>query len=141
MHPLPPRHSTRMSHPPPTWMITIHCKPLPHYLIPLPPTIPYPLSSVIYYNKFSPSYKRHCHFISSNLKPKHFTKVNKLDNWKQTMTAELQALIDNHISSIIDLTPRKIPIGCKWIYKIKYNYVVCIDMYKAMLLTEGYTRR
>lgn len=44
-----------------------------------------------------------------------------MDCWKQTMTAELKALDDNHTWSIMDLPHGKVPIGCRWLHKIKYR--------------------
>lgn len=56
------------------------------------------------------------------------------------MSAELQALVDNQTLSLNNLPPRKVPIGYKWVYKIKYNFAGCIDLYKAKLVSKGYTQ-
>ena len=43
-----------------------------------------------------------------------------------------------------DLTPlpsRKKPIGCKWVYKVKYNADGTLDKYKARLVAKGFSRR
>ncbi|KAL5563525.1 hypothetical protein UlMin_033272 [Ulmus minor] len=37
------------------------------------------------------------------------------------MEAEIQALETNHTWSMVPLPPGHRPIGCKWVYKIKYN--------------------
>ena len=34
----------------------------------------------------------------------------------------------------------KIPIGCKWMYRIKYNSNGTIERYKARLFAKGYTQ-
>lgn len=31
-------------------------------------------------------------------------------------------------------------VGCKWVYKIKYNYDGSISRYKACLVDKGYTQ-
>lgn len=37
------------------------------------------------------------------------------------MKSELDALALNQTLSIIDLPPGKTPIGCKWVYRVKYH--------------------
>lgn len=34
----------------------------------------------------------------------------------------------------------KTPIGCKWVYRIKYNPDGSVERYKAKLLAKGYTQ-
>jgi len=43
------------------------------------------------------------------------------ERWQKAMEAELKALIDNHTWEIVSLPPDRKPIGCKWVYKIKYR--------------------
>lgn len=56
------------------------------------------------------------------------------------MDAELLALDKNQTWEIVDLPPNKKPIGCKWVYKIKYDAAGQIDRYKARLVAKGYTQ-
>ncbi|XP_058002347.1 uncharacterized mitochondrial protein AtMg00820-like [Hevea brasiliensis] len=58
----------------------------------------------------------------------------------QTMTEELQALEKTHTWDLVDLSPNKTPIGCKWIYKIKTHSDGIIECYKARLIAKGYTQ-
>ncbi|XP_070032892.1 uncharacterized mitochondrial protein AtMg00820-like [Nicotiana tomentosiformis] len=55
------------------------------------------------------------------------------------MKLEIAALEENQTLSIIDLPPGKIPIGCRWIFKIKYKASGEVERYKARLVAKGYT--
>ena len=37
------------------------------------------------------------------------------------MDKEIQALENNHTWDVTTLPPGKLPIGCKWVYKVKFN--------------------
>ncbi|KAK2415378.1 putative mitochondrial protein [Trifolium repens] len=56
------------------------------------------------------------------------------------MDDELLALDENKTWSIVDLPHGKNPIGCKWVYKIKYHANGSIERYKARLVAKGYTQ-
>ncbi|MCI52049.1 retrovirus-related pol polyprotein from transposon TNT 1-94, partial [Trifolium medium] len=56
------------------------------------------------------------------------------------MNVELQALAQNQTWTVVDLPPGKVPIGCKWVYKIKYHANGSIERYKARLVAKGYTQ-
>lgn len=57
------------------------------------------------------------------------------------MTAELEALQNNQTWSITPLSPNKKPIGCKWVYKIKYLSDGTIQRYKVCLVAKGFTQK
>lgn len=69
-----------------------------------------------------------------------FPRTSKLDCWLKAMQSELQALEHTNTWTIVDLPHDKIPIGCKWIYKIKYLANGMIDKYKARLVGKVYTK-
>lgn len=47
------------------------------------------------------------------------------------MKTEVAALKDNHTWNVVSLPAGKHPIGCKWIYKVKYNATRDIERFKA----------
>ena len=56
------------------------------------------------------------------------------------MKAEIDALERNQTWKLVDLPPGKTPIGCKWVYRIKYKPDGSIDRYKARLVAKGFTQ-
>ncbi|RVW75421.1 Retrovirus-related Pol polyprotein from transposon RE1 [Vitis vinifera] len=56
------------------------------------------------------------------------------------MSTELQALERNNTWEMVPLSPGHKPIGCRWVYKIKYHSDGTIERYKARLVAKGYTQ-
>ena len=57
------------------------------------------------------------------------------------MPLELQALEHNGTWSLTPLPPEKCVVGCKWVYRIKYQTDGSIEHYKARLVAKGYTKQ
>ncbi|KAK2391726.1 putative mitochondrial protein [Trifolium repens] len=135
------RQSTRISRPP-SYLNDFHCELLQKH-----PTVNatsngtiFPLSSVLQYDNCCSKYKKFCLSISSITEPRTYSQACKFDCWNQAMKNELDALISTNTWSIVDLPENKKPIGCKWVYKIKYNADGSIERYKARLVAKGYTQ-
>lgn len=56
------------------------------------------------------------------------------------MQIELKVLEDTQTRTLCSLPTNKTPIGCKWVYGIKFIVDGSIDMYKAHLVAKGYTQ-
>jgi Reverse transcriptase (RNA-dependent DNA polymerase) len=78
--------------------------------------------------------------INNQIGPTTFGEANKSPIWKKAMEEELQALEKNNTWNIITLPKNKKPVGCKCVYKIKYNYDGTIERYKARLVAKGFTQ-
>lgn len=57
------------------------------------------------------------------------------------MEANLKALEDINTWTIAILPPGKKAIGCKYVYKIKYNLDGTINKHKAKLVAKGFTQK
>lgn len=59
---------------------------------------------------------------------------------RDAVAKEIQALESNNTWSLCSLLKGKSPIGCKWVYKIKYRSDGSIERYKARLVAKCYTQ-
>ena len=54
--------------------------------------------------------------------------------------SEMEALEKNKIWELVKLPAVKKPMGCKWVYTVKYGADGSIERYKARLVAKGYTQ-
>ena len=57
------------------------------------------------------------------------------------MSDEIQALEINNTWQLTPLLAGKVPIGCKWVYKVKHRADGSIERFKARLVAKGYTQQ
>jgi hypothetical protein len=57
--------------------------------------------------------------------------------WKVNM----RLVIKNKTWKIVDCPPNVKPIGCKWVYRIKYKENGEIDKFKARLVEKGFSQK
>ena len=60
------------------------------------------------------------------------------DEWKQAMISEFEALKRNNTWFLVPLPKERIPIGCRWVYKVKVNPNDSVGKYKARLVAKGF---
>ncbi|XP_068480913.1 uncharacterized protein [Phaseolus vulgaris] len=106
--------------------------------VPSPPStessgVSYPIHDFVNCDSFS---KHHQSFLASlhtEQEPLFFSQGVREPRWRDAMAQEIHALELNDTWKLIALPPGKKALGCKWIYKIKYNSDGTIERFKARL--------
>ena len=83
-------------------------------------------------------------FHTSTEEPITLTEAMGRDDtwkWKEAMDSEYQSHIDNKTWTLTSLLVGRKSIGCKWIFKIKYNAYGLVERYKARLVAKGYAQK
>jgi len=60
--------------------------------------------------------------------------------WKEAMDSEIQSMYDNQVWNLVDQTPGRKTVGCKWIFKKKTDMDGNVHTFKARLVAKGYTQ-
>ena len=74
--------------------------------------------------------------ISSITIPEKLEEARNDPKWVNAMNVEMDALEKNETWEITDLPVGKRPVGCKWVYTVKYDAHGKIERYKARLVAK-----
>jgi hypothetical protein len=55
------------------------------------------------------------------------------------MEDEIKSMSNNEVWDLEEMSKGVNTVGCKWVYKIKYDSQANIDKFKARLVAKGYT--
>jgi len=75
--------------------------------------------------------------IHAEHEPTTYSEAVKYARWREAMQREIQALETNGTWVIEDKPTNKKALGCKWVYKIKYNSDGIVERYKVRLVILG----
>ncbi|XP_074271111.1 uncharacterized protein LOC141595037 [Silene latifolia] len=100
----------------------------------------YPLDNYVITNCFSNTHKAFLATIDKGREPTYYHEAAKDGKWREAMSKEIEALEKNKTWKVVTLPNGKKPIGCKWVYKIKYKADGTVERYKARLVAQGFTQ-
>ncbi|GJR11586.1 putative RNA-directed DNA polymerase [Tanacetum coccineum] len=78
--------------------------------------------------------------VYSEEAPSNVEQALKSEKWKNGMDVEMDALMRNGTWDKCILPQGKKPIGCRWIFTVKYKPYGTVERYKARLVAKGYTQ-
>ena len=148
---IPLRHSSRV-HKPPTYLRDYPCNLVSTSVLASAPLLSssdsnasssgilYPLSSYLSYDKLSTTHKAFSIALTINKELESYAQALLDPRWQAAMQAEIETLQANNTWVMTSLPPGKVPIGCKWVYKIKLKADGSVERYKAKLVAKGYTQ-
>jgi len=91
-------------------------------------------------SRFSSRHSAYLASITTTKEPHTYAQAILDPNCQKAMEEEFSALQINQTWTLTSLPAGQKPIGCKWVYKIKYNLDGSIDRYKAHLVAKGYNQ-
>uniref|UniRef100_A0A2N9GK89 Reverse transcriptase Ty1/copia-type domain-containing protein n=1 Tax=Fagus sylvatica TaxID=28930 RepID=A0A2N9GK89_FAGSY len=106
-------------------------------IVPIPPPI-HPMQTRSKNGIFKPKLGYIAKVDYSTTEPNSYTIASKHPQWCTAMDEEFQALHKQGTWSLVSLPPHKNVVGCKWVYKLKYNSDETIARYKARLVAKGF---
>ncbi|GAB2300248.1 hypothetical protein Dimus_038610 [Dionaea muscipula] len=150
-HQTPPtlRRSTR-SHHPPRYLEDFVC----NNAILDEPTLASTFAPSLNTISTSPCHPRHICFTALTIsnqrlvnaithmhEPTSFEQAALDPAWVEAMAKEFQALEATQTWDLVPLPRSKRPIGCKWVYRIKFHADGSVERFKARLVAKGYTQK
>ena len=69
------------------------------------------------------------------------TKRPDWNKWEAAIQDELKSLAAFETFEVVELPPGKRPVGCKYVFKIKYNPNGSIEKYKVRLVAQGFLQQ
>ena len=60
---------------------------------------------------------------------------------KEAMNDEMDSILSSNTWVLMDLSTGSKPIGCKWVFRRKYNTNESIQTFKVRLMAKGFKQR
>ena len=66
-----------------------------------------------------------------------FTQASEDPKWTKAMSEKFNALLENNTWKLVPFQSGQNLVGCKWVYRVKFNSDGCIERYNARLVAFG----
>jgi hypothetical protein len=76
--------------------------------------------------------------------PASYTEAMKSENSLKlckAMKKELSSMSSNNVGDLVEILDGAKKVGCKWVYKTKYDSKGKIERFKVRLIAKGFTQR
>lgn len=100
----------------------------------------YPIANYVSMKDLSEPLKKFANELSSHSVPSNVEEAIEDPRWVHAMNEEMEALNKNATWTLVPLPKGKKPVGCKWVFSIKYKADGSIERYKARLVAKGFTQ-
>ena len=100
----------------------------------------HPISKFVTYAHLSKPVQALVTNLSSEELPTSIQEAWANPNWKHAIMEEMRALEKNGTWEVVPKPKDKVPVGCRWVFTIKYKADGEIERYKARLVAKGYAQ-
>ncbi|RVX07666.1 Retrovirus-related Pol polyprotein from transposon TNT 1-94 [Vitis vinifera] len=114
--------------------------PKPTYEPELSTKVKYLMSNYVFNHRLSESNKSFVNQLSTVAIPNSVQEALADPRWKAAMNEEMKSLQKNETWELVECPPGKKPVGCRWIYTVKYKADGSIERFKVRLVVKGYTQ-
>jgi hypothetical protein len=83
-------------------------------------------------------------FLTSGNEPRTLHDALQRDDaplWQEAAKSEYSALLEHGVWDLAECPPNRKPIGCGWVFRIKYNADGSVERYKARLVAKGFAQK
>jgi hypothetical protein len=118
--------------------ITLTTLPTPSLPVPSVPPNTHPMLTRSKNGVFKPKLGYAAHTDYTLTEPTTYATASKHPQWCNAMDEEFEALQKQGTWTLVPAPSTKNIVGCKWVYKLKYNSDGTISRYKARLVAKGF---
>ncbi|KAA0040720.1 Retrovirus-related Pol polyprotein from transposon TNT 1-94 [Cucumis melo var. makuwa] len=98
------------------------------------------ISNYVSYENLSPQFRAFTASLDSTTIPKNIYIALECPKWKNAVMEEMKTLEKNNTWEISALPKGHKPVGCKWVFTLKYKADGTLDKHKARLVAKGFTK-
>ncbi|KAL4028955.1 hypothetical protein IC575_012173 [Cucumis melo] len=100
----------------------------------------HPISNYVSYKNLSPQSRAFIANLDTTTIPKNIHIALECPEWKNVVMEDMKALEKNNTWEICTISKGHKPMGCKWVFTLKYKADGTLDRHKASLVAKGFTQ-